>query len=292
MEEFRTGFTKGIISFVAINLFITINLFCFPTSLFAQKQTTFQKEARLLRSQGLQFQQRGDLDSATVCYQKAIELDPAYVIAYNDLGIMFEAKGLLDRAEKIYLVGLKLNPQYHNLYSNLAMLYEQKRELKKAFDYWKKRIELGIPGESWVEWAKRRRQAIAETQPSLQQELIEEETLSLVRELAIHKKAVRLTELKEIQKLKELADDLYEEHKIEEAKNALVLAISLDPSDRDSFLTLIDKINKEIKEKQKQEHIAIMQAKFQDAIRFYEQDDIVTAKQTLEKIATELTPKN
>ena len=62
-----------------------------------------QKQARSYRAQGLELQCIGNMDAAMSLYQKAIELDPAYPVAYNDLGIIYEAKGLIDRAEESYL---------------------------------------------------------------------------------------------------------------------------------------------------------------------------------------------
>ena len=91
-----------------------------------------------------------------VYYQKAIELDPVYTVAYNDLGIIYEAKGQPDRAEDNYLKAIKINPNYLSSYSNLALLYEGKRDLQKAAEYWKRRVELGPVGDPWTEKAKTR----------------------------------------------------------------------------------------------------------------------------------------
>ncbi len=116
--------------------------------------TALQTEARNYRQQGVEYQRIGDLDTALAYYQKAIELDPAYTVAYNDLGIIYEAKDMPDRAEENYLKAIKMNPNYLSSYSNLALLYEGRRDLQKAADYWKMRIELGPVGDPWTEKAK------------------------------------------------------------------------------------------------------------------------------------------
>ncbi len=118
--------------------------------------TPLEREARDYRQQGVEYQRVGDLDMAMAYYQKAIELDHVYTIAYNDLGIIYEAKGMLERAEESYLKAIKINPNYLSSYSNLALLYEGKRDLQKAAEYWQKRVELGPIGDPWTEKAKAR----------------------------------------------------------------------------------------------------------------------------------------
>src|SRR4030042_102417 len=87
--------------------------------------TELQKQARIYRAQGLEFQHIGNLDEATVFYQKAIQLDPVYAVAFNDLGIVYETRGFIDRAEECYLQAVKVNPNYLSAYTNLALFYER-----------------------------------------------------------------------------------------------------------------------------------------------------------------------
>ena len=138
-----------------------------PSLLSAQELTLLQEQARDYRNQGFEYQRQARLDEAMICYQKAMQLDRYFVIAYNDLGIIYEAKGWLDRAERIYLAGLEVNPNYLNLYSNLAMLYEQKEDYKRAVTYWERRIELGSPDEEWVKKAKERLDVLKKVVPEL-----------------------------------------------------------------------------------------------------------------------------
>lgn len=121
-----------------------------------QKLSSLQKQARLYRVQGTQFQSVGDLDTAVSFYIKAIELDPMYAVAYNDLGVVYESKGFIDKAEEFYLRAIKIDPAYLSPYSNLALLYENKRNFDKASYYWQKRIELGLGDDPWTQKAKRR----------------------------------------------------------------------------------------------------------------------------------------
>jgi len=140
--------------------FITaiIILLWLTTFLFAQEPnlTELQKQARNYRAQGVELQRTGNIDEAMALYQKAIELDPSYQIAYNDLGILYEGKGFIDRAEECYLKAVKIDPDYLSAYTNLALVYENKRDLKKAAFYWEKRLELGSSDDPWTQKARQR----------------------------------------------------------------------------------------------------------------------------------------
>jgi Flp pilus assembly protein TadD len=118
--------------------------------------TELQKQARDYRKQGLEMQNLGNLDAAASFYQKALQLDPGYVVPYNDLGVIYEAAGAIDRAEESYFKAIQINPKYLSPYSNLALLYENKRDLQKAAVYWKKRADLGAPEEAWTQKALQR----------------------------------------------------------------------------------------------------------------------------------------
>ncbi len=151
---------------------LTLFLVCCPFFLFAQESSLdpsvsnsyqqednlseLQKQARSYRLQGLELQRLGDTDRALSFYQKAVELDPAYAVAYNDIGIIYEAKGLIDQAEEFYLKAINIDPGCLSAYANLALVYEGKRNLDQAVFYWRKRADLGSPGELWTERARQR----------------------------------------------------------------------------------------------------------------------------------------
>jgi tetratricopeptide (TPR) repeat protein len=115
-----------------------------------------QTEARLYREEGLSLQNTDDIEGALSLFQKAISLDPAYPVVYNDIGIVYEAMGFPDRAEAAYLKAVKLDPDFLSAYSNLALFYENKRDLEKAEYYWGKRAELGATADPWTEKARKR----------------------------------------------------------------------------------------------------------------------------------------
>lgn len=154
----------------------------------ADDLTPLQHQARMYRAQGLESQSAGNLDSAMALYQKAIELDPMFPDAYNDLGIIYEAKGYNDRAEEVYVKAIKLDPAYLSAYSNLALLYENQRNLDKAAYYWQKRGELGLADDPWTIKAKQRLEDIQLSMSDRPlQEIKEREVIGLANSVSIEK---------------------------------------------------------------------------------------------------------
>ncbi len=191
--------------------------------------TQIEMQARLYREQGLKSQNAGDLDSAVKMYQKAIELDPAYAVPYNDLGIIFETAGLTDIAIMNYLKCIKVAPDYLSAYSNLALLHENQRDLKNAVFYWGKRARLGSFDDPWTQKAKQR---IKDIEIALGknplQESREQEVISLLKDVEAQNPAFKRSN-------KEQSEISFEKAKICQKKGddvtALKLAIDASCSD-------------------------------------------------------------
>jgi Flp pilus assembly protein TadD len=125
-------------------------------SAFGDISDVKREEAGKYRELGLECQQAGNLPEALSYYQKAVSLDPNFVVAYNDLGVLYEAMGSVGRAEENYLKSVKLDPLYSSAYTNLAFLYESQRNFQKAAFYWGKRVEIGDPEDPWTQKAANR----------------------------------------------------------------------------------------------------------------------------------------
>ncbi len=118
--------------------------------------TEFQKQARIYRIQGYELQKEGDLEGAFSYYQKAIYLDPNYVVVYNDIGILYESAGDIEHAKEMYLRAIDVAPTYPNSYSNLALIYEGEKDYAKAVVCWIRRAILGDQNDPWSEIARKR----------------------------------------------------------------------------------------------------------------------------------------
>jgi len=128
-------------------------LFAFVPFSFSESKRD-SKRAQISRDKGYEAQRLGNLDLALSFYQRAVDFDPYYAVAYNDLGVVLEAKGMNDRAKEVYLRAISLDPNYLSAYYNLAALYEREGEYDKADYYWRMRVHLGDWSDVWTWRAK------------------------------------------------------------------------------------------------------------------------------------------
>ncbi|MFA5287681.1 MAG: tetratricopeptide repeat protein [Candidatus Omnitrophota bacterium] len=177
-------------------LFLSSNLFVFAQDLpnldKKEELTALQQQAREYRDEGIKMQDMGDLDSAMKLYQKAIEVDSAYAVVYNDLGVIYEAKDMIGRAEESYIKAIKIDPYYLSTYTNLALLYEGRREFGKAAYCWKKRAELGDLEDPWTKKARERLEDIRlSLSPRPAQDSQEKDVVKLMKDVANEKYMLR-----------------------------------------------------------------------------------------------------
>ena len=67
---------------------------------------------------------KGLWTEATHRWQKAVELDPTYSAAWNDLGIAYEQQGKFDEARKAYEKALQLDPNNNFIRQNYDLFRE------------------------------------------------------------------------------------------------------------------------------------------------------------------------
>ena len=73
---------------------------------------------------GINVAQRGLWREAIYRWQKAVELDPTYVAAYNDLAVAYEHEGQLDKARKSYEKAVELDPNNVQVRQNYELFKE------------------------------------------------------------------------------------------------------------------------------------------------------------------------
>ena len=73
---------------------------------------------------GINGAQRGLWREAIYRWEKAVEIDPMYAAAYNDLGIAYEHEGQLDKARKAYEKALALEPNNAQIRQNYDLFKE------------------------------------------------------------------------------------------------------------------------------------------------------------------------
>jgi Flp pilus assembly protein TadD len=73
---------------------------------------------------GINVAQRGLWREAIYRWEKAIEIDPTYAAAHNDLAIAYEHEGQLDKARKAYEKALELEPNNVQIRQNFELFKE------------------------------------------------------------------------------------------------------------------------------------------------------------------------
>jgi Tfp pilus assembly protein PilF len=73
---------------------------------------------------GISVAQRGLWREAIYSWEKAVELDPTYAAAFNDLAIAYEHEGQLDKARKAYEKAVELEPDNAEIKQNFELFKE------------------------------------------------------------------------------------------------------------------------------------------------------------------------
>jgi Tfp pilus assembly protein PilF len=73
---------------------------------------------------GINVAQRGLWREAIYRWEKAVELDPTYAAAYNDLAIAYEHEGQLEKARKAYEKALEIEPNNAQIRQNYELFKE------------------------------------------------------------------------------------------------------------------------------------------------------------------------
>jgi len=159
---------------VTILLFLACALPC-P----AQLSVETKKMAAEYRDKGLQAQRSGDLDTALIYYQKAVELDPSLAVAYNDIGVIYESRGWNEKAKLAYGKAIDLDPSLSSPYYNLGSIYEKEGNLEKAVYYFKKRVLIGDWNDEWTMKARRELQSLGVSDPEIRSDFLDQHLANL-----------------------------------------------------------------------------------------------------------------
>ena len=81
-------------------------------------------DAKAQVSFGINVAQRGLWREAIYRWEKAVELDPTYAAAFNNLAIAYEHEGQLDKARKAYEKALDLAPNNAEIRQNFELFKE------------------------------------------------------------------------------------------------------------------------------------------------------------------------
>jgi len=111
------------------------------TSAIASGRYDGNSLSKLYTSRGVAYTNR-DLDLAIADFNKAIEVDPTYVRAYNARGIAYSYKRDYDSAFADFDRAIGLDPNYARAYNARGSAYSAKKNYDRAFADYSKAIEL------------------------------------------------------------------------------------------------------------------------------------------------------
>jgi Tfp pilus assembly protein PilF len=97
---------------------LTVSLWAPPCFADARRDAKSQVEF------GINVAQRGLWREAIYRWEKAVELDPSYAAAFNDLAIAYEHEGQLDKARRAYDRALELDPNNSQIRQNYELFKE------------------------------------------------------------------------------------------------------------------------------------------------------------------------
>jgi Tfp pilus assembly protein PilF len=83
-----------------------------------------RRDAKAQVEFGINVAQRGLWREAIYRWEKAVEIDPTYAAAFNDLAIAYEHEGQLEKARKAYEKALELDPNNSQVRQNYELFKE------------------------------------------------------------------------------------------------------------------------------------------------------------------------
>ncbi len=82
------------------------------------------------------------IDEAITHYQKALELDPNFAQAYNNLGLVLAGRGQLGEAIAQYQKALEIQPDYAGAHNNLGVALAIRGQFDEAMPHFRKALEI------------------------------------------------------------------------------------------------------------------------------------------------------
>jgi type IV pilus assembly protein PilF len=101
-------------------LFAVVSLVVSASPTFADARSDAKSQVDF----GISVAQRGLWREAIYRWEKAVEIDPTYAAAFNDLAIAYEHEGQLDKARKAYDKALELDPNNTQIRQNYELFKE------------------------------------------------------------------------------------------------------------------------------------------------------------------------
>ena len=87
---------------------------------------------------GIAMQGLNNFLKALSCYEKAIEIKPIFPQAYHNLGLIFYKLGKIEKAKNCYEKALKISPDYADAHNNLGIVFKELGNFEEAINCYEK----------------------------------------------------------------------------------------------------------------------------------------------------------
>ena len=105
-----------------IRMFVFVGLLAASPTTVTHADT--RSDARAQVEFGISVAQRGLWEEAQYRWERAVEIDPSYAAAWNNLGIAYEHEGLFDKARDAYEKALDIEPNNPQIQQNYDLFRE------------------------------------------------------------------------------------------------------------------------------------------------------------------------
>ena len=113
-------------------------------------ESTLNSTATSLYEKARDFQKSGRLQEAKRLYEEALDLDPEYVDALNNLGVIYIQDKKYSAARALFLKAIRLRPGYVDSHYNLACLHAIKGNVRQSLDHLNRAVSLDPAVKDWA----------------------------------------------------------------------------------------------------------------------------------------------
>ncbi|MCK4388996.1 MAG: tetratricopeptide repeat protein [Desulfobacterales bacterium] len=113
-------------------------------------ESTLNSTATSLYEKARDFQKSGRLQEAKRLYEEALDLDPEYVDALNNLGVIYIQDKKYSAARALFLKAIQLRPNYVDSHYNLACLHAIKGNVRQSLDHLNRAVSLDPEVKNWA----------------------------------------------------------------------------------------------------------------------------------------------
>jgi tetratricopeptide (TPR) repeat protein len=129
IQDYMMENCKGLKNLVASN------------DMLSDKSLSKNPEAMKVYHEGEEYFKKQKLEKAAEKFKKAVEIDPHFAFAWDNLGLTYRYLGNYDEALKCYKKSLEVDPYGTMPLHNIAIVYEYKKDYKQAASAYEKVID-------------------------------------------------------------------------------------------------------------------------------------------------------